>query len=176
MSLKRTKEYWHYFIPRTNMPAKWEVGGCSSEGCSMINALWPYACFMADSPQTSTMPLDSSIFKRAFGNMARLEDTLMRRVISFLSSHPSLKIIGPVSVDENRVCIASFTSSKRSSTDIAKAMNAQGFGIRSGSFYSPRLCEQLKIDPVDGVVRISLAHYNSTEEVDALLAALEKLI
>ena len=56
------------------------------------------------------------------------------------------------------------------------ALNAQGFGIRSGSFYSPRLCEQLKIDPVDGVVRISLAHYNSTEEVDATFAALEKLI
>ncbi len=166
----------HYFIPRTNMPAKWEVGGCSSEGCSMINALWPYVCFMADTPQATTLPLDSSIFKRAFGTMAKLEDTLMRRIVSFLSSHSSVEIIGPIAVDERRVCIASFTSKTRPSSEIAKAMNAQGFGIRSGSFYSPRLCEQLKIDPVEGVVRISLAHYNSIEEVDATLAALEKLI
>ena len=163
----------HYFIPRNNLPAKWEVGGCSSEGCAMINALWPYACFMADAQQKTSSPLDSATFKHAFGNMAKLEDTLMHRIVSYLSSRPQLRIIGPTTVDERRVCIASFTHSRKSSSEIVKSMNAQGFGIRSGSFYSPRLCEQLSIDPVDGVIRISLAHYNSIEEIDALLLALD---
>ena len=48
--------------------------------------------------------------------------------------------------------------------------------IRYGSFYSVRLFEHLGIDADDGVVRISLAHYNTTEEVARIIALLETVL
>jgi hypothetical protein len=37
-----------------------------------------------------------------------------------------------------------------------------GFGFRWGSFYSVRLAEEvLGVEPVDGVVRVSMVHYNT---------------
>jgi selenocysteine lyase/cysteine desulfurase len=36
--------------------------------------------------------------------------------------------------------------------------------------------EALDIDPGDGVVRASMVHYNTTEEVDRLIRALDEVI
>ena len=46
--------------------------------------------------------------------------------------------------------------------------------IRSGSMYAVRLCEDLGLDPNEGVVRCSLAHYNTVDEVARLEKALEE--
>jgi selenocysteine lyase/cysteine desulfurase len=39
--------------------------------------------------------------------------------------------------------------------------------------YAYRLCEALGLDLADGVVRLSLVHYNTAEEVTSLLDALD---
>jgi selenocysteine lyase/cysteine desulfurase len=164
----------HGFIARDYMPGKWEPGGSNHEGCAMVNALWPYVAFMAGLPE-STAPHHAA-FKTAFARMAKLEDGLMRRVMDFLNERKDVRVIGPRTVDEKRVCIAAFVREGMSSASIAKAVNAKGFGVRYGNFYSRRLCEQLKIDPADGVVRISMAHYNSEEEVEGVLGALGQVM
>jgi selenocysteine lyase/cysteine desulfurase len=38
------------------------------------------------------------------------------------------------------------------------------------------LLEDLKIDPQQGVVRVSLVHYNTEEEVEALITALNDVL
>lgn len=159
----------HSFIARDYMPGKWEPGGSNHESCAMINALWPYVAFMAGAEEKGTM--SHAAFKQAFARMAKLEDGLMRKVMGFLSERKDVRVLGPRAVDEKRVCIASFVKEGASSAGIAKALNARGFGVRYGNFYSRRLCEQLGIDAADGVVRISMAHYNSEEEVDGVLSA-----
>lgn len=164
----------HGFIARDYMPGKWEPGGSNHEGCAMVNALWPYVAFMAGLPE-STAPHHAA-FKTAFARMAKLEDGLMRRVMEFLNERKDVRVIGPRTVNEKRVCIAAFVREGMSSASIAKAVNAKGFGVRYGNFYSRRLCEQLKIDPADGVVRISMAHYNSEEEVEGVLGALGQVM
>ena len=48
--------------------------------------------------------------------------------------------------------------------------------VRNGDFYAVRCLEGLGLDDVeDGVVRISLVHYNSEQDVDRLVAALAEL-
>jgi selenocysteine lyase/cysteine desulfurase len=39
--------------------------------------------------------------------------------------------------------------------------------------YGVRLCEDMGIDPGVGVVRVSLVHYNTAEEVDRLIDAMD---
>ena len=55
-------------------------------------------------------------------------------------------------------------------------MNAHGFGCRFGNFYCRRLIELIALDPADGVVRISLAHYNTPDEVARTISALDAVI
>jgi len=56
-----------------------------------------------------------------------------------------------------------------------------GFGIRYGHFYAYRLCERLTHERIthdvsDGVVRVSMLHYNAPDEVERLIACLEGLL
>lgn len=51
-------------------------------------------------------------------------------------------------------------------------------GIRNGYFYSHRLLSRsdLGADPDDGVIRVSLLHYNTTEEVQKIVNILNGII
>ena len=51
-------------------------------------------------------------------------------------------------------------------------------GIRYGHFYAYTLMQHLKpwLDLDDGVVRISLVHYNTVEEVQAIINVLEDVL
>ena len=55
-------------------------------------------------------------------------------------------------------------------------LNDVVFCFRSGNMYGVRLLEDLKIDPQQGVVRVSLVHYNTEEEVEALITALNDVL
>jgi selenocysteine lyase/cysteine desulfurase len=67
----------------------------------------------------------------------------------------------------------SFVTSKRSPAEVVAHADRAGIGIRHGHFYAPRLVEALGLERATGVVRISLAHYNTTAEVARLVDALE---
>ena len=49
---------------------------------------------------------------------------------------------------------------------VATALAERGIGVRDGNMYSPRLLKRLCIPPEPGAVRVSLVHYNSSEEID----------
>ena len=47
-------------------------------------------------------------------------------------------------------------------------------GIRFGDFHSRRLIEYLGLADQNGVVRVSMVHYNTLEEVDRLIGSLDR--
>lgn len=67
-----------------------------------------------------------------------------------------------------------FTSPKWRPADLASKLAASKVGVGADHFYAYRLMEALGIPPDDGVVRISLLHYTSREDVDRLLAGLDE--
>ena len=48
--------------------------------------------------------------------------------------------------------------------------------IRYGHFYAYRAIERMGLLDANGVVRISMVHYNTTREVARLLAALDRAL
>jgi selenocysteine lyase/cysteine desulfurase len=48
---------------------------------------------------------------------------------------------------------------------VTEAMAEAGIGVRDGHMYAPRLMRRLGVNPESGVVRISLVHYNTVEEI-----------
>jgi selenocysteine lyase/cysteine desulfurase len=53
---------------------------------------------------------------------------------------------------------------------IVRRVDAHGIGIRHGDFYARGVVSALG---VEGVVRISMVHYNTLAEIDRAIAALD---
>ena len=66
---------------------------------------------------------------------------------------------------ELRVPVVSFTVSGRSSKEIVDGIESRSnFGCRWGHFYSKRMVDdRLGLGGCDGVVRVSMVHYNTGE-------------
>jgi selenocysteine lyase/cysteine desulfurase len=67
-------------------------------------------------------------------------------------------------------------SDRTGSRAIVEATDPHRIGIRHGHFYSSRLIEALGLPLDDGVVRVSMVHYNTVEEVDRLIDVLDPML
>lgn len=173
----------HFFIADDDVPYKFELGGVNHEGCAGLLGLAGYLAFLAglggrdgdaaagDGPGPGA-GIDRGTIEQAFAVMAACERPLQQRMIDALVAAPSIRIIGPDHVDDDRVGTISFVDDTRSSREIVAAARAAGIGIRHGHMYAHRLCTALGLDPEDGVVRVSIVHYNTIEEIDRLLEVL----
>lgn len=96
--------------------------------------------------------------------IAEHEERLQKILLDYLLSKPDVfQIYGEPTADrEKRVPVISFTVKGRKSQEIVEAVEGSSdYGIRWGAMYSNRLAEMIGLDPIDGVVRVSLVHYNT---------------
>ncbi|NOG54435.1 MAG: aminotransferase class V-fold PLP-dependent enzyme [Planctomycetes bacterium] len=161
----------HFFIPKQEIPYKFEANGVSYEGCAGLLALQDYLRFVIG--DTGAGPIDRSGIEGAFDILTNLEMQTQGRLVAYLQSRNDIRIIGPTHAEESRVSTISFVHTSKSSREIAESVCRHGIGIRHGHMYAYRLCERLGLAAGDGVVRVSLVHYNSPGEVDRLIAALD---
>ena len=98
-------------------------------------------------------------------------------VIGYLASKPAVRIIGRTSSDPSlRVPTVSFTLDGVDSSTVPLHLDTRRIAIRYGHFYAKRLIDDLGLAGQNGVVRVSLVHYNTLEEVDALIAGLDEIL
>lgn len=84
-----------------------------------------------------------------------------------------MRVIGHAAADRSlRVPTISFVVDGYRSDEVVSAVDAAMIGIRFGDFYAKRLIETLGLAAVNGVIRVSLVHYNTLDEVDRLIDAL----
>ncbi len=159
----------HFFVDKNDVPRKFELGSLNYEGCAMICALQNYLCFLANRSN-----FDRETVKLAAKTMGELEKPIRELFLEFLLSRDDIEIVGPS--QELRVPTFSFLCKDKPSAYVAQAVNQCGIGIRNGHMYSHRLCQALKIDPDDGVVRVSAVHYNSVEEIERLVEVLNRVL
>lgn len=113
----------------------------------------------------------------SFMHIAEQEALLSAPLMEFLNSKPNVRIIGKISADRDiRVPTVSFVVKDTKSSDITLEVDKHKIGIRYGDFYARRLIEDLGLAAQDGVVRVSLVHYNTPEEVERLIKVLDPLI
>jgi len=101
------------------------------------------------------------------------EEYLANPLLDFLDKDENFFLIGKSKiVNKNRAPTISFIHKKRSSKDLSNYLVKNNIATRNDNFYAWRCLKSLNIDPEDGVVRISLTHYNSKNEVDKLISLL----
>ena len=101
------------------------------------------------------------------------ESRLSAPILDYLSHRPDVRLIGKTVADHDRVPTIAFAPSKQSALTVASKMQDAGIGTESGHFYAHRLLSDLGIDLDDGVVRLSLVHYNLIGDVGSILKALD---
>ena len=166
----------HFFIEPDQTPYKFQPGNVNYElsyGCIGINE---YLVELAR--RHSTVPAsEREHLAAAFDLIAAQEQRICRRLLDFLATVPDVRILGENSADAHlRVPTVSFTVKNRDSAEIVTRMDGTNIGIRYGDFYARRLSDRLKLQAHNGVVRVSMAHYNTLAEIDQLIGALELII
>lgn len=113
----------------------------------------------------------------AWSAIAAQEQALSERFLSFLRHRKGVKIIGDPQSDRNkRVPTISFVSERLRSSEVPPLVDPYGIGIRYGDFYARHLIDALDLRQKEGVVRVSMVHYNLIEEVDKLIEVLDRVL
>ena len=104
------------------------------------------------------------------------ESTLANPILDYIYKRKDLNLIGRNKIEnKNRAPTISFTSKNITSGELSNFLVKNKIATRNDNFYAWRCLKALDIDPKDGVVRISLTHYNSLEEVQLLIEVLEQI-
>jgi cysteine desulfurase family protein (TIGR01976 family) len=163
----------HWFIGPEVLPYKLQPGNVNYElscGCVGIR---DYLVDTGSALGATGTPRQR--MQAAYDAFEAHEDALAERLLSWLRGRAGVRIIGRPAADQrSRVPTISFVVNGMSPETIVQHVDRRGIGIRWGDFYARRLIDALGLH--GGVVRVSAAHYNTLEEMDRLIAALEEVL
>jgi cysteine desulfurase family protein (TIGR01976 family) len=113
---------------------------------------------------------------RVFDLFGSAEDAISVKLVDYLVSKPGIRVLGPQTGERiRRMPTIAFRADDRSSQSIVASLAARNIAAAYGNFYSVRCLQGLGIEDVeDGIIRLSLLHYNSAQEVDRLIDGLEE--
>mgnify|MGYP001812350843 CR=1 FL=1 len=106
--------------------------------------------------------------------MRARESELLQRLLDFLSTKNSLRLIGPMDASLRAPTVGLLA--KRRGEDIANDLASHNINAGGGDFYSPRPLQAMGIDPAHGLLRVSFTHYTSDGELDRLISALDHVL
>jgi cysteine desulfurase family protein (TIGR01976 family) len=161
---------YHHFYGKAAVPAKLEPGNTNYE------LAWGCAGIVDYFDSLGGGGGDHAAIRAAFVDVTSQEDEIGERLLGWLRQRNGVRIIGRRTMDGGRVPTISFTVEGNRPERIVSAVDADGIGIRHGDFHSRRLIETLNLKEQGGVVRVSMVHYNTIEEVDRLIESLDRAI
>jgi cysteine desulfurase family protein (TIGR01976 family) len=165
------------FIP-DQIPTKIEVGTFVYENVAGMDAAIAYLENLGTRVSSSGTP-DSRRARLlsamdAIRNYEALLSTELLRALSKLKGITLYGIQEP-RFASRRVPTVCFNLEGVGPSAVASSLASKGIGVRDGNMYSPRLLERLGIPPESGVVRASLVHYNTLDEIDRFVRELRKI-
>ncbi|MEM7351122.1 MAG: cysteine desulfurase-like protein [Acidobacteriota bacterium] len=171
----------HFFVDPAKLALKLEPGNVSYELAAALPGILDYFAALEGHHFPDALALDKGEgqvgLDRVFALIAEHEEHLANRLLGYLASKPGVRVIGPASGEQQiRVPTVSFVVEGRQSSEIPPYLDPRRIAVRWGHFYAYRPIRDLGLLARDGVVRVSLAHYNTTQEVDRLIEALDTVL
>jgi cysteine desulfurase family protein (TIGR01976 family) len=104
------------------------------------------------------------------------EEEVANPILDYIDKREDLKLIGKNKISQkNRAPTISFISKKKTSKEISNILITNKIATRNDNFYAWRCLNALDIDTEDGLIRLSLTHYNSKNDTENVLSALKKI-
>ncbi len=167
----------HYFIEQTDIPYKFQLGNVNFELSYGMLGLCDYLSELAQLHYgNETAPDLRNQMLQAFDLISIHEEKISDRLLNYLNSKSNVRVIGQSKADrQSRVPTISFVVDGINSSTIPAKIDQHYIGIRYGDFYAKRLIEYLGLAAQGGIVRVSMVHYNTLEEVNSLIQAFEQV-
>lgn len=152
-------------------PDRWMTGTPNFEGIAGVRAAVDYLAELG-----GPAPTRRSALQQAFERIGNYESELGRRFLAGLQRLSSVALYGIADSERMHERVPTFALRIRghSPRGVAEFLARRGIFVWHGNFYAQRLSEILGLEP-EGMVRVGLLHYNTAEEVDRLLQALEQI-
>jgi cysteine desulfurase family protein (TIGR01976 family) len=159
------------------IPNRWEWGTLNHECIAGIAACVDY---LADVGRRANPPASTrrAAVLAAFEAIQKHERRLMETLIRGLLAIHGLKLYGisdPKRFDRRCPTIA-VRIKGHAPLALATRFGERGFFTWDGNYYALNLTERLDVEKDGGFLRIGLAHYNTADEVDRFLTALQEII
>ena len=108
--------------------------------------------------------------------ISKHEEEIANPILEYISSREDLRLIGKNKIEnKNRAPTISIINKIISSKQMSKILVDNNIATRNDNFYAWRCLEALNINTDDGLIRLSLTHYNSIEDTKKAINALEKI-
>jgi cysteine desulfurase family protein (TIGR01976 family) len=174
--LKQLPGFNHDFIGPDQVPYKFQPGGANYELSYSTLGLKDYFLSLTESQNSEAVSLRQRLIQ-GFTQITDHETLLSQRLLEFLNDKSNIKVIGPnAPAPDVRVPTIAFTIDGTLSGTIPPQVDGHRIGIRYGDFYAKRLIQTLGLVEQEGVVRVSMVHYNTLEECDHLLEVLDQIV
>ncbi len=166
----------HQFFKPEDVPYKFQPGNYNFELTYSLQAIPDYMIGIYDHHFSNNKFSRNEKLDASFELIANYEAQLAKELLAYLRSVEDIKIIGVSSADASlRVPTISFIHPNFKSSEIVEFIDKKHIGIRYGDFYAKQLIKDLNLEQHEGVVRVSLVHYNTIEEVKNLIAAFKEI-
>lgn len=166
----------HFFIGADEIPYKLQPGNVNYELSYSLLGVTDYLEAVYNHHWDEELKFVSKM-KLVFDLFAEQEEKLASLLLDFLKTKKNVKIIGETTSSKKiRVPTVSFIVEGVNSNTIPVQVDKHKIAIRYGDFYARRLIESLGLLEQDGVIRVSMVHYNTVEEVNALIKVLDQIL
>ncbi|MBS0562931.1 MAG: aminotransferase class V-fold PLP-dependent enzyme [Proteobacteria bacterium] len=102
------------------------------------------------------------------------EASVCQPLLDHLAARNDLRLIGPRDAARRAPTVA--VALDRAAEPVSEALAREGINCWAGDFYAVRPLAAMGIDPARGVLRLSMVHYTSADDVARLTAALERVL
>jgi selenocysteine lyase/cysteine desulfurase len=174
--LQKLPTFREEFIP-DEPPGKIEAGTFIYENVAGMDAAISYLESLGKRAQSSgdaaTKNSKRANLARAMQNIRAYEESLSREMLQVLHDCGA-KIYGFAEENQvhERVPTLCFHLPNVAPSKVTQSLAQAGIGIRDGHMYAPRLMKRLGVPVESGVVRASLVHYNTLDEIHSFGNAL----
>ena len=109
--------------------------------------------------------------------ISKHEEEIANPILGYISKREDLNLIGKNKItNKNRAPTISITSKNITSKKMSEILVSNNIATRNDNFYAWRCLDALNIDHNDGVVRLSMSHYNSSEDVKRVIDTIKNFI
>jgi cysteine desulfurase family protein (TIGR01976 family) len=159
------------------IPNRWEWGTLNHECIAGIAACVEYLADLGRSVNPAAGSRRAALLA-AFEAIQKQERGLMNTMIRGLMEIPGLKLYGITDTTkfDRRCPTMAVRIQGWTPLQLATKLGERGFFTWDGNYYALNLTERLDVEKDGGFLRIGLAHYNTPEEVQRLLAAMKEIV
>ncbi len=164
--------------PSSNeLPGKWMTGTQSHESIAGGMACVDYLANLGRMIKSDPTAGRRAALVSAFQAINEYEQDLSTRLIRGLSKIAGVTIFGITDLDrmDQRFPTVSITHEDVSSQELARELGRHGIYVWNGNYYALEFTTRMGLEP-DGMVRIGLVHYNTADEIERLLMAIEQSV